>query len=97
MAFEFGPPPLRSAAVLFLSDQTAKGKMDVSRRLDFTSATDRRLGWDRVYQGGVTVLDVVGHHNDLVEDPYVRGVGAVVREAFDRRIGADAGPQLDLR
>lgn len=89
MAFDFQFPQLRSAASLFLSDQTAKGKMDVSRRLDFASATTRTLGWEAVYEGGVNVVDVVGHHNDLVEEPYVSEVGATVRESFDAWLAAE--------
>lgn len=93
MAIAYRPQPLDHPAFLFLSDTTAKGRIDVSRRLDHRSAQDPTLGWD-AYLDRLTVVPIVGYHNDLLKDPYVEDVGRRVRATFDeataskRNVGA---------
>lgn len=75
--------PIDAQAFLLVSDQTAKGNIAVDRRLDYGSLTESTMGWAGLLRGGLTILDVVGPHNDLLEPPYVDGVGQGVREGFD--------------
>lgn len=84
LALAYSFPRLDHDAVLFVCDQTMKGRMNVGRRLDYASATQPLLGWDGVVTGDITVVPLVGHHNDLVEEPYVAAVGTAVRTAFDK-------------
>jgi enterobactin synthetase component F len=77
------PAAVDVAADLFVSDQTAKGNIATNRRVDYGSLTDPLLGWDGIIRGGLTPRPVVGQHNDLIEPPYVDGLGRAVRSAFD--------------
>lgn len=88
MALAYDWPPVEHDVSLFVCDQTLRGRIPMSRRVDYASATDPTLGWDRLVRGELVVRDVVGHHNDLVEEPYVDGVGAAVRERFDEWLAA---------
>lgn len=81
--------PIDHDGTVFVSDQTRKGRITASRKLDYGSVTDPTLGWDRIIRGRLDVVDVVGHHNDLVEEPYVGGVGAVVRRRFDEWLATE--------
>lgn len=80
---EYDFEPIDASAVLLASDQSAKGNIAVSRRLDYDSLTEPTMGWGPYVRGGVAVRPIVGHHNDLMEPPYVEGVGTAVRDAFD--------------
>ena len=80
--------PLAHDVDLFVSDQTRKGRITKSRRLDYASATRPLLGWDDIVQGAIREHALVGPHNDLVESPYVAAVAEVIRDAFDKFLAA---------
>jgi len=87
IVYEYTPRPIDAAATVFVSDQSAKGNFPgAARHLDYAAATDPTRGWGQSFRKGLTTVIVSGHHNDLIEAPYVDGVAAAIRTAFDEHL-----------
>ena len=50
------------------------------------TAFDDRLTWADLVEGGLTVRFIPGDHENLLDEPGVREVGAVVRRILDRAL-----------
>lgn len=84
-AVDWRPSPVDTRVDLFLCDQTAIGNIQASTRVDYETRRDPTLGWDQV-AGQVEVTPILGYHNALVEEPYVTGTGAAVRQRLDEAV-----------
>lgn len=74
--------------VLFICDQTVKGNIPTDRRVSHASKLEPTLGWAPYVEGELRLWPVVGVHTDLIEPPYVAGLGLEVRRAIE---GASRG------
>ncbi|MCB1038853.1 MAG: hypothetical protein KDA94_04880 [Acidimicrobiales bacterium] len=74
-------------AVLFVCDQTVKGNVPTSAKVDFASKLEATIGWGPHIAGHLTTWPVVGVHTDLVEPPYVKGLGEEVSRAIEVHAG----------
>jgi thioesterase domain-containing protein len=73
-----------------------KGKVTLfrARQGHILRCPDPSLGWQKIAQGGLEIIDVSGEHDVMVEMPHVGELARKLRESFDRACesGASAMP-----
>jgi amino acid adenylation domain-containing protein len=73
------PRPYHGAIVLVRADSEDPSLSPEGRRF---RAAEAALGWDRLAAGGVEVRKVAGAHADMVWEPHVEGLAAVVADCI---------------
>ncbi len=72
---QYVPQPYPGRALMLLSS-------DIPERTAF----DERLAWSDLVQGGLVVRFIPGDHENMLDEPVVADVGAVLRKCLDRSI-----------
>ncbi len=59
------------------------------RAIEFNSCIDPQFGWGDVSLGGLEIIDCLGNHVGILEEPYVKTVAKKLRHAIDRALSLE--------